>query len=435
MNQTRPNPRSGFLSLRGTQDTVRKTNFMALAEVERLALFTRQLGRKRSAQILDEIIELVCFSLRHTKIGRANRSTIEFAFAAQSSSEAIASLEALSRLIEQALQIDGLPLNLHVRFGLAPLPTGEVDDDALDNAECALAEAKLLRRRVVYAPDLSGRAGPVAAIDPVHILRELHNSLMQGRFEMYFQPKVSMRTSQIEGAEALIRWHHEDYANFTTTDLIAVAESTGAIRDLTLFGVDSVVEAQRKLTEAGHRIHIAVNLSATLLTDEPFIQLLCDKLLAAPAPIGIEVTETAILDDPERAMASLAFLHEAGIRIAIDDYGTGLSSLTYLREMPADELKIDRSFIGELTTSHRDPLIVRSTIDLAHALDLEVCAEGIEDGLTLALLSAMGCDMLQGYHLGQPMPLPIFMTHLEGWSGVEDKLGALPQLRTIGKQA
>lgn len=428
-------PSSAFQTLRSARVAGAKANYAAIAEVERLALFTRQLGRERSSLILAEIIELIRFSLRDVDLGRVSRSAIEFAFSARGRAEAMAALEALSRLIEQSLQVDGVPLSLNVRFGLAPLPVTGVDEDALVNAECALDEARLLRRRVVYAPEVISRAGPANNVDPVQILRELHNGLVQGRFEMYFQPKVSVRTGTIDGAEALVRWHHQDYEGFSTADLIAVAESTGAIRDLTLFGVDAVVEAQRQLVAAGHELTIAVNLSAALLSDEPFIQLLRDRLLASPAPMGIEVTETALFDDPQRAMAGLAYLHEAGIKVAIDDYGTGLSSLTYLREMPADELKIDRSFIGELTSSHRDPLIVRSTIDLAHALDLQVCAEGIEDGLTLALLAAMGCDMLQGYHLGHPMPLPLFLTHLSGWTGVQDKVGALPELRAIGKQA
>jgi diguanylate cyclase len=424
-----------FTGLRRERRAGSKANFAAIAEVERLMLFTRPLGRERATKVLAEIAALICASLPDVEIGRASRSTIEFAYSARNSNDACSALESLSRLIEQSLQIDGLPLNLVVQFGVAPLPLTGLNEDALDGADCALAEARALRRRVVYAPEMGGSGGNLSQADPLLLLREIHSGLMNGRFEMYFQPKVRVRTGKVDAAEALIRWHHQDFETISTADLIEVAETTGAIRDLTMFGVESVLEAQRQLAAAGHQLLIFLNLSATLLTDEPFIHSLADKLASAAAPLGIEVTETAILDDPERAVANLSFLRKAGIKIAIDDYGTGLSSLTYLREMPADELKIDRSFISKLTSSHRDPLIVRSTIDLAHALELDVCAEGIEDGLTLALLSAMGCDMLQGYHLGHPMPLPLFLNYLANWQGMDEKIGQLPLLRVAGQQA
>jgi EAL domain-containing protein (putative c-di-GMP-specific phosphodiesterase class I) len=148
-----------------------------------------------------------------------------------------------------------------------------------------------------------------------------------------------------------------------------------------------------------------VNISGQLLADREFAQGALALVRESAGQIGFEITETAVIKDPDAALANLREFSAAGIRIAIDDYGSGLSSLAYLKQLPAHELKIDRMFISGLSDSHRDPLLVRSSIDLAHALEMEVTAEGVDDPVSLALLRIMGCDLLQGYHISPPVPL------------------------------
>ncbi|MEZ5938417.1 MAG: EAL domain-containing protein [Hyphomonadaceae bacterium] len=161
----------------------------------------------------------------------------------------------------------------------------------------------------------------------------------------------------------------------------------------------------KRLEAEGYPLRIAINVSGRLLTDRRFVETTMEILQQAPNRISFEITESAAIDDWKIALHHLKLFANAGVRISIDDYGAGVSSLAYVQQLPAQELKIDRSFISHLTHSHRDPLLVRSTIELGHALELEVVGEGVEDAETLALLSMMGCDLVQGYFIGYPMPL------------------------------
>ncbi len=184
-----------------------------------------------------------------------------------------------------------------------------------------------------------------------------------------------------------------------------------------------VIADQRKLREDGFDLLLFVNISGQLLADAAFVNEVCEMLATSDAKLGFEITETAVIRDPESAIRHLQFFADSGVTLAIDDYGAGLSSLAYLKKLPARELKIDKMFVMQLTSSNRDPLIVRSTIDLAHALEMEVTAEGVETPSALALLSVMGCDMVQGFLISRPLGLDAFRKflvddgHLDSASG------------------
>jgi EAL domain-containing protein (putative c-di-GMP-specific phosphodiesterase class I) len=196
-------------------------------------------------------------------------------------------------------------------------------------------------------------------------------------------------------------------------DFIPVAEETGMIGDLTLWAISQALRDLEIISASGRDMRIAVNFSGRLLSDQGFIELVRDRIRGRENQLTIEITESSEIEDWAIALKSLEAFAAAGMRISIDDYGSGLSSLAYVRQLPAHELKIDRMFVSQLTESYRDPLLVRSTIELGHALELEVVAEGIEDVETLALLSMMGCDMVQGYHLARPMKLDALLSYLE----------------------
>jgi EAL domain-containing protein (putative c-di-GMP-specific phosphodiesterase class I) len=174
-----------------------------------------------------------------------------------------------------------------------------------------------------------------------------------------------------------------------------------------------VIADQKRLAAAGHDLTLFLNISGMLLADANFVAEACDIVKATDAKLGFEITETAVIRDPESAIRHLQTFADIGVALAIDDYGAGLSSLAYLKKLPASELKIDKMFVLQLTSSNRDPLIVRSTIDLAHALDMEVTAEGVETPSALALLSVMGCDMVQGYLISRPIGLDAFRKFLD----------------------
>lgn len=232
---------------------------------------------------------------------------------------------------------------------------------------------------------------------------DVGRGLSAGEFRLVYQPKLHVRRGCIDSAEALVRWDHPDNGMMLPDRFIEQSEISGSIAALTLWTVRQTIADQQVLRAKGHSLQLFVNLSAQLLTDEGMVGALCDLAETPGADLGIEVTERSVIADPDLAFANIRRLREVGLKIAIDDYGTGLSSLTYLKQIEADELKIDKSFITSLGTSHRDPLIVRSTIDLAHALGMAVTAEGVETPAAHALLSVMGCDMVQGYLIGRPM--------------------------------
>ncbi len=241
---------------------------------------------------------------------------------------------------------------------------------------------------------------------------ELLRGIKADEFRLVFQPKLNARRGLIDSAEALVRWDHPGMGLLLPDRFIDRSEESGTITELTLWTFEQALKDQRTLREQGQDLRIFVNLSAQLLTDEATVAALCAIAQQAGANLGVEVTERSVIADPELAFANIRRLRTAGYSIAIDDYGAGLSSLTYLKQMEADELKIDKSFIMTLGTSHRDPLIVRSTIDLAHALDMTVTAEGVETPAAHALLTVMGCDMMQGYLIGRPMRIEDFVEYL-----------------------
>ena len=247
---------------------------------------------------------------------------------------------------------------------------------------------------------------------------DLTRAVAGDQLRLHYQPKLHLRSRRIVSLEALVRWNHPERGLIFPGDFIPAAEEANDILALSLWVVEQAIADQRALAAAGHDLPIFVNVAATLLTDDAFIKRAC-PMVGDGGRIGFEITETSVIRDPTVAITNLKHVASLGIPIAIDDYGAGLSSLAYLKQLPACELKIDKLFITELTSSHRDPLIVRSTIDLAHAMEMEVVAEGIETDTALALLSVMGCDMAQGYHISRPLQfgdLRDFLDrHRDGW--------------------
>ncbi len=265
--------------------------------------------------------------------------------------------------------------------------------------------------RVPCIPLIIPEHGP--AIDGGCLLRDLPDALASGAIYLAYQPKLNLRTGGIESVEALIRWDHPRFGNIPPSLLISSAESAGEMNGLTLWVIQRAIDEQRLLARGGRQLTVYVNISAILLTDHGFMREICERASEAAGQIGLEVTETSVIAEPKMGIANLKRLVDLGFVISIDDYGTGLSSLVYLQDLPASELKIDKQFISDMTKNHRGPLIVRSTIDLAHALGMKVVAEGIESPATLALLRVMGCDYGQGFHISSPLTLATLVDFLD----------------------
>ena len=268
---------------------------------------------------------------------------------------------------------------------------------------------------------------------------ELDRAIANDEMRLLYQPKIHTRRQQVTSVEALIRWQHPERGFVLPGNFIPAAEAAQVIDRLTLWTIERAIADQAAMRAAGHDLRIFINISGQLLADAAFVAAACRMVAGADdATIGFEVTETSVIRDPDSAIANLQRFADIGIRIAIDDYGAGLSSLAYLKQLPARELKIDKLFVTQLTSSHRDPLIVRSTIDLAHALDMEVVAEGVETHAALALLTVMGCDMAQGFLISRPIALDALIGFLDrdgAQVAPQDDHGSVPRFARSWKRA
>ena len=374
--------------------------FFAIVGLGRFGELRRQLGSELAGGILTQVCERLIRHVPEVRIGRVGRTQVEILFPAQSEGEAEALLERAWTRLEQPLELDDQSIDLDVVIGYAQAQQG--DDAVVENAAMALARAQSGHAKIAGYSVEERRA----AAARLQLMRDLHRALAGDELFLAYQPKYRCRTDGIDSVEALIRWNHPEHGLVPPDRFIGLAEETGAITELTRWVVQRAIVDQQRLAAKGHPLPVYVNLSGRLVADAAFTEWLLDQVQPLPrGMIGMEITETAIIEDPEHALANLQALADAGVPIAIDDYGAGLSSLAYLKQLPATELKIDRLFISSLTSGHRDPLLVRSTIDLAHALEMEVTAEGVEEAATLALLRTMGCDLIQGYFIARPMPL------------------------------
>ena len=329
---------------------------------------------------------------------------------------------ALQTRFEMPLLADGHVIDLSAGIGYACSP-----------ADAASAELLLSRATIaVQEASLLGAGLPPLAYDPrfdesspqtLRLLSEMRDALRRDELRLFLQPKVRVDDLSLHGAEALVRWEHPERGLVPPMQFIPHAERTGFIRQLTLWVIDEAARQWHQLNSMGIPLTISVNLSTkdmlnpTLLED---ISLRLDKHRAAPENFCLEITESAMMKDPQGTQMLLRSLRAKGFRLSIDDFGTGFSSLAYLKHLPVQELKIDKSFVMGMVSANAeeaeaDAKIVDATIMLAKSLGKQVVAEGVENAQVVARLRDMGCDQAQGYHIGKPMPVQSFITWAQGW--------------------
>ena len=382
--------------------------FLLLAELEDFAALRRSVGVARARRVIEDVMARLATALPAIRALPSGPATLELSFECESSAEGVATVDRVRAVMADPFDLDGESYRLSLRIGGGGAPTQDADElQLIEAAERALADAREIRSDVVR--DL---ADPSAGDDPIQLMRELPDAIASGQIFLQYQPKVRVRQQQVVSAEALVRWRHPVRGLILPGMFIEAAERSNVIGPLTLWIIERAIADQRVLAAQGHDIPIFINISGVLLSDAGFVRDACALVSGGGAKIGFEITETAVIRDPESAIANLRIFAAIGVPLAIDDYGAGLSSLAYLKRLPATELKIDKLFVTQLTSSNRDPLIVRSTIDLAHALDMEVTAEGVETPAALALLGVMGCDMVQGFLISRPIEFAAFLTFL-----------------------
>jgi diguanylate cyclase (GGDEF)-like protein len=320
---------------------------------------------------------------------------------------------ALLARLSAGVVLDGQRIDVRASIGVAYGPADAADADTLVNrAEMAMRWAKRhLAGVMAFTPALD-----TARADTLSLLSDLRQSLDRGDMQVHLQPKMGLTADGTPSAEALVRWQHPERGLIPPSAFIPFAEQTGFVTEMTRWVVVEVVRFCAAQRQAGQPCQIAVNVSARDLLDTQFAGWIAQCLQTHRVPacdLALEITESAIMDDPERAAATLHELSRLGVSLSIDDFGTGYSSLSYLKRLPVQALKIDQSFVRDMGQQANDAIIVRSTIDLAHSLGLHVVAEGVEDRETLDQLQAWGCDWAQGYHIAKPMPMGAFTTWLQ----------------------
>jgi len=315
----------------------------------------------------------------------------------------------INRSFEQPLAFEDQTVDLSAGIGFACWP-GDADDadTLLSRSEIAMYAAKR---------QLSGALQYDAAFDSssaqtLSLLTELRQAVEHHELRLYLQPKVPLHGQPGLAAEALVRWQHPQRGLVPPMQFIPFAEQTGFVRHLTLWMFEEVARLLADPRARGLPLRVSVNLSTRDLLDPELSHRLADILArhgVLASAFCLEITESAIMDDPQRAEAMLNRLSEQGFKLSIDDFGTGYSSLAYLKRLPVDELKIDKSFVMGMESGEDDAMIVRSTIDLAHNLGLTVVAEGVETAAILERLRVLACDEAQGYHIARPLPVDDFL--------------------------
>lgn len=307
--------------------------------------------------------------------------------------------------LDQPILLEGQEVIATGSIGIATYPEhGDEINTLLRHADIAMYEAK---------HDNSGYA--LFDLNYVEqnqqhlsLLAELRHAIERNEFVLYYQPKVEFATGTIGHVEALVRWMHPERGMIPPDQFIPYAEHTGYIRTITRWVIETALRQRKQWEEMQLPLTISVNISARDLMNADMPKLfagLMGKYGASPHWLCLEITESAIMGDPKRALGILEELHNMGLYLSVDDFGTGYSSLAYLKKLPVSELKIDQSFVFHMADDKDDATIVRSTIDLGHNMGLVVVAEGIENQATWDMLNAMGCDLAQGYYISKPMPV------------------------------
>ncbi|MEO6013271.1 MAG: bifunctional diguanylate cyclase/phosphodiesterase [Devosia sp.] len=403
-----------FKRLRGRTGRGRMLVLVTLAEARHYNEILRALGHAFSEDFVRAGLGRMREVLpREMPIYQVSVLSFAFVIEHERSAEVPGLAAEIAKISQTDLQVAGIPIRTKVGVGLIPLDAASLDPSEVLRA--ALVAAQDSRRTEAGVAFYNNRSD-AAHIRAFRILADLPAALAEpGQLSLNFQPRVDLATGRCHGAEALIRWKHPELGNVSPVEFIGLAEQTSLIHPLTDWVLEHALSATRDLVTRGHQMKMSINASPLNLSEPGFDDKLfwaCERHELEPANVEIEFTEGTLAANQERATRQLERIRKAGIRIAIDDFGTGFSNLNYLKNIPADVLKIDQSFIRPLTAA--DDFIVKQILVLARGLGIEVCAEGIETAESYVILRALGCDEGQGYYIARPMPEADFGQWLEG---------------------
>jgi diguanylate cyclase (GGDEF)-like protein len=390
----------------GAAGTAVRPCAVLMLDLDRFKQVNDVLGQPFGDRVLQGVAQRLAGECLETGDVLARLGGDEFAVLVHGADDAGADARArrILRAFERAFTVDEQTVDLGAGLGIALCPAdGNTVNDLLTHAEIAMYAAKRSKAgavRYVGALDTSSEAS-------LSLMTQLRRAIADDELRLYVQPKARLRDGAIIGAEALVRWMHPERGILPPSEFIPFAEQTGFIRNITNWMLERGIAwlAGANARNAGWRL--SINLSTRDLLDQELPVRLAARLerhRVRPERLCLEITESAIMDDPHRSQNTLQRLHQLGVKLSIDDFGTGYSSLAYLKQLRVDELKIDRSFVGSMESDAGAAMIVRSTIELGHNLGLQVVAEGVETERSWRLLGQWGCDEAQGYLISRPVP-------------------------------
>ncbi|HET9737990.1 MAG TPA: EAL domain-containing protein [Solirubrobacteraceae bacterium] len=389
---------------------------MLLIDLDRFKEVNDTLGHDHGDELLVEVAGRLQAALRRGDT-LARLGGDEFAVLLDGLPDRGAVVELATRLqdaLRRPFALRGVAVELEASVGIALYPEhGSTVGTLLQRADVAMYDAKRGGHGIAtYTEDRD----PYSE-DRLGLLAELRRALEQDELVLHYQPKVDLASRAVTGVEALVRWEHPTRGLLPPDDFVPLAERTGAVADLTRWVVDTALAQHRAWRDAGVDLPIAVNLAAANIVDltlpERVAQLLAKHGVSGDR-LECEISEHTVMADPVRATEVLARLRMLGVRLSLDDFGTGHSSLAYLKRLPLDEVKIDRSFVAGMAEDENDAVIVRSTIDLARNLGLAVVAEGVETAEIMRGLADLSCDTAQGFHVSRPLPPDALLSWIGG---------------------
>ena len=347
----------------------------------------------------------------------------EFALILRDADAARAVADRIHAALLQPFDVEDLSVSIQASIGIALFPNdAQNTDELLQRADIAMYQAKAAHSRFASYTAANDRHSRERLV----LASELKQALARDELVVHYQPQLHLGTCRVYGVEALVRWQHPERGLLGPDEFIAVAEQSGLMRELTSTVLERALAQQRVWLEAGRELTMAVNVSATNFLDSGFVAELQERLRRSgtrPEALRLEITESVLIAEGPRARAAIDALAALRVKLSLDDFGTGYAPLAYLRELPVDEIKIDRTFINAMMSDEDTATIVASLITLAGRLGLEVVAEGIETSEQCELLRSFGCPLGQGYHFSRPLPI----AQLDEWLGLQE-LGAPPAL-------
>ncbi|MES2739710.1 MAG: EAL domain-containing protein [Pseudomonadota bacterium] len=394
--------------------------FVLMMDLDRFKHVNDVMGHSFGDALLRQVAERLQLQLasgRHSSAQVARLGGDEFAVLLpgvdMEQAQMLASL--ILSALEAPLSLEDQMVDIGAGLGIAGYPdNGHDSETLLSMAEVAMYAAKQRNDGAVMYDSAMDKGSEQS----LSLLSELRNAIERNEFRLHVQPKIMLGSGKVVGVEALVRWVHPERGNVFPDEFIPFAEQTGFIRVLTRWVLNQSAALCQEMAAQGVHLKFSVNLSTRDLLDQDLPLKFADILAShhlAPASFCLEITESAIMDDPVRAQQTLERLHAMGVDLSIDDFGTGYSSLAYLKRLPVDELKIDKSFVLNMENDEGDTKIVRSTIDLGHNMGLRVVAEGIESEAVWRLLADLGCDQGQGYFMSRPIPGSQLLSWLAKW--------------------